>query len=140
MTYDSIAYLGYAINTVAPAVPASSAPLAPAVDIAARCQLLMNAIEGAAKALAAADQASTVLKVFSAPESFFNSTGEIYTVAQVQEAVDALQAMVAGTAWADWVFAFGSIAAQTSAPVPQSYRFCLVQQGGPDAGTPLLGY
>lgn len=73
MTYETIAYLGYAINTVPPAAPGSSTLPDPAADIAARCQLMMRAITSAAGALAAADQVPTVLKVFSAPEGDFNS-------------------------------------------------------------------
>lgn len=134
MTYETIAYFGYAINTTAPAAPAGTA-LAAATDIGARCQLMMNAIRCAAKGVA---PSPTELKVFVAPESFFNSAGEAYTIEQVQSAVDTLQEMVAGADWNDWVFVFGTIDAVSADPIPQSYRFCLVQQGGAASGAPLL--
>lgn len=134
MTYETIAYFGYAINTMPPAAPAGPA-LAPATDIAARCQLMMNAITCAAAGMA---PSPTVLKVFVAPESFFNSAGEAYSIEQVQSVVDTLQKMVAGADWSDWVFVFGTMDAQSPGPIPQSYRFCLVQQGGPASGAPLL--
>ncbi|NHZ89907.1 hypothetical protein F2P45_12910 [Massilia sp. CCM 8733] len=128
MSYQKIDYIAYALASLS---EAPGLPLA-ADDIAARCQLMMNAIRSAsaAPALDTSDGAGTVLKVFMAPAGFFGGAATPYTLADVQNAINALQKMVADDAWADWVFVFGSIAYQPDPSAPRSYQFCLVQQGG----------
>ncbi|HYW16009.1 MAG TPA: hypothetical protein VE891_07630 [Allosphingosinicella sp.] len=136
MPYDQIVFIGYAIDT-APR-PADNKYLGidpPAADIAARCRLMLGAMEKAATLVPpAASPPGSTLYVFVAPEFFFRGPTGAYSMDDVQVAVAELQSMAGAERWNDWAFAFGTILGQYEAAVPnqpvQICNFALVQQGG----------
>ena len=136
MPYDQIVFIGYAIDT-APR-PADDQYLGidpPAADIAARCQLMLAAMEKAATLVpAAGSPPGNTLYVFVAPEFFFRGPTGAYSMDDVQVAIAALQTIAGDGRWDDWAFAFGTILGQYAAAAPnqpvQICNFALMQQGG----------
>jgi hypothetical protein len=155
MTYQNIRFIAYTIGTIQepagggvdtyPGVPAAPGDVLHTVDINARCDLMLRAIQTAAANLPTVSppvNAGTELKVFMAPEFFFRGPLGAYSMEEVQLVTGRLQNMVKGGDWQDWLFVFGSILGYSfpTADTPpydidpfrpkEVYNFTLTQQGG----------
>jgi hypothetical protein len=138
MAYDQIVFIGYVIDTAPEKTPSGEVYLGlpdPALDIAARCQLMKGAIERARGLVAGLPPVpGETLYVFVAPEFLFRGATGAYSMRDVQLAIEGIQSIVADAKWKDWVFGFGTIIGQwllsDSPPCIQICNFALVQQGG----------
>lgn len=146
MPYDQIVFIGYVIDTSAGVDPSTGKPVYPGLpdpagDIAARCQLMLAAMQQA-KAMLPPQASPPVsrLNVFMAPEFFFRGPTGAYSMDDVQVAINTLQEIAADPEWDDWLFEFGTIAGNYedpySNPPTQICNFALVQQGGAAAQGP----
>jgi len=149
MAYNNVRFMGYVIDTTPELNPNGSQIYLglnnPQLDIEARCELMLRAMETARDALPPQSPPlppGDTLNVFMAPEFFFRGVSGAYQMDDVQLAILTLQGMAAADDWTDWVFVFGTILG-TSSPtlktVPydidplankEVYNFALVQQGG----------
>lgn len=146
MPYDQIVFIGYVLDTT----PKKNfdgtftylGVEPPAVDIAARCELLAAAMEAARVALPAPSSPPLrTLKVFMIPEFFFRGPSPgAYDMPNVQLAIAALQELAAHPQWEDWVFEFGTVLGRWAVEDPnrpvQICNFAPVQQGGMAAQGP----
>ncbi len=149
MPYTNVQFIGYVLDTT-PQLNSNGSQTYlglnnPQLDIEARCDLMLRAMETARDALPRQSPPippGDTLKVFMAPEFFFRGAAGAYQMDDVQLAIAALQRMAADDQWLDWVFVFGTILG-VSSPTLQSppydidplatkevYNFALVQQGG----------
>lgn len=149
MAYDHITFIGYVIDTAPREEEDGTSTYVglddPALDIAARCQLMLEAME-AARALLPAPLSppGSVLHVFMAPEFFFRGAKGAYELDDVQRAIAMLGDMTKDEKWDDWLFAFGTIVGQyklgtgkESPPLPvQICNFSLVRLGGVAGAAP----
>lgn len=149
MPYTNVQFIGYVLDTTPQLNPNGSQTYLglnnPQLDIEARCDLMLRAMETARHALPQQSPPlppGDTLKVFMAPEFFFRGAAGAYQMDDVQLAIAALQRIAADDQWLDWVFVFGTILG-VSSPTLQSppydidplankevYNFALVQQGG----------
>jgi hypothetical protein len=144
--YDEIVFIGYVIDTTPKKNPDGSSTYLgitpPAADIAARCELLAEAMETARAALPPpSSPPARTLYVFMVPEFFFRGPAPgAYEMADVQRAIAELQTLAAQPQWDDWVFEFGTIVGKWVVEDPtrpvQICNFALVQQGGVAAQGP----
>src|SRR4051812_1963998 len=149
MAYNNVRFIGYVIDTAPELNPDGSKIYLglnnPQLDIEARCDLMLRAMEVARDALL--PQSPPVppghtLNVFMAPEFFFRGVSGAYQMDDVQLAILKLQGMAADPSWADWVFVFGTILGVSSPTLntppydidplagKEVYNFALVQEGG----------
>jgi hypothetical protein len=149
MAYNNVRFMGYVIDTAPEENPDGSKIYLglnnPQLDIEARCDLMLRAMETARDALppqSPPPPPGDTLNVFMAPEFFFRGVSGAYQMDDVQLAILTLQGMAAQGDWTDWVFVFGTILG-TSSPTLKTppydidplankevYNFALVQQGG----------
>ena len=149
MAYTNVQFIGYVLDTSPQVNPDGSKTYLglsdPKLDIEARCDVMLRAMQTARDALPQASPPTPegeTLKVFMAPEFFFRGASGAYQMDDVQLAITALQRMAADDQWVDWVFVFGTILGASSAtqqtppydidPLASTeiYNFALVQQGG----------
>ena len=149
MAYTNVQFIGYVIDTTPQANPDGSQTYLglnnPQLDIEARCDLMLRAMETARDALPQSSPPvppGDTLKVFMAPEFFFRGALGAYQMDDVQLAIAALQRLAADDHWLDWVFVFGTILGVSSPTLPtppydvdplatqEVYNFAPVQQGG----------
>ena len=149
MAYNNVRFMGYVIDTAPELNPDGSKIYLglnnPQLDIEARCDLMLRAMETARAALPPQSPPvppGDTLNVFMAPEFFFRGPSGAYQMDDVQLAILKLQAMAAQDEWTDWVFVFGTILGVSSPTLKtppydidplakkEVYNFALVQQGG----------
>ncbi|MBB2484562.1 hypothetical protein H5407_04915 [Mitsuaria sp. WAJ17] len=144
MAYTQVQFIAYVLDTAPQLNPDGSETYLglsmPALDVDARCALMLRAMDTAFSLLPQAsppEAAGTTLRVFMAPEFFFRGPTGAYEMDEVQRVIQQLQASASAAQWDDWVFVFGTIvgsslpAGQTSGtPQREIYNFSLVQQGG----------
>ncbi len=149
MAYTNVQFIGYVLDTAPQKNPNGSETYLglsnPQLDIEARCDLMLRAMQTARDALPLQSPpvpAGTTLNVFMAPEFFFRGPAGAYQMDDVQLAITTLQQMAADDQWLDWVFVFGTILGVSSPTLPtppydidplatqEVYNFALVQQGG----------
>jgi hypothetical protein len=149
MAYNNVRFMGYVIDTAPELNPDGSKIYLglnnPRLDIEARCDLMMRAMEVARDALPPQSPPlppGDTLNVFMAPEFFFRGVSGAYQMDDVQLAITILQGMAADPEWADWVFVFGTILGVSSPTLKtppydidplaakEVYNFALVQLGG----------
>jgi len=109
-------------------------------DVNRRVEIMNDAIDSA---LASSDlvDAGDTMKVFVAPEFFFRGARGAYSISIVEESkpfhglLDALENMVSGSKWDDWLFIFGTItvgATDPKAPDDTMFmNFAPIVKGGP---------
>jgi hypothetical protein len=145
MVYDQIVFIGYVIDTAPKLGPGGSQTYLgledPKQDIAARCQLMLQAMELARTMIPApSSPPAAVLYVFVAPEFFFRGATGAYEMDDVDLAIATLQDIAKQGEWQDWVFEFGTIVAALTSPEPGEpgliCNFALVQEGGTTAAGP----
>ncbi|CAN7603905.1 hypothetical protein [Polaromonas sp. LjRoot131] len=149
MAYNNVRFIGYVIDTAPESNPDGSKIYLglnnPALDIEARCELMLRAMQVAKDALPPQSPPvpdGDTLNVFMAPEFFFRGVNGAYGMDDVQLVIATLQGMAAKPGWTDWLFTFGTILGVSSptfktAPYDidplankEVYNFALVQQGG----------
>jgi len=148
MPYQQVQYIAYVINTAPQRNNGIKTYLGlpdAAEDIDARCQLILRAIQTAQANIAQSsppEAPGTTLKIFLAPEFYFRGSTGAYDMDSVQLAISALQNMVKGDEWNDWLFGFGSILGLSAPTFPyppyninpaakkEVYNFTLLQRGG----------
>lgn len=149
MAYNNVRFMGYVIDTAPELNPDGSKIYLgldnPQLDIEARCDLMLRAMEAARDAMPPQSPPvppGDTLNVFMAPEFFFRGPSGAYQMDDVQLAILKLQAMAAQDEWTDWVFVFGTILGVSSPTLKtppydidplakkEVYNFALVQQGG----------
>lgn len=149
MAFTEVQFIGYVLDTAPRINPDGSRTYLgladAAMDIDARCALMLRAMQTARDALPpepAGGPDGQTLKVFMAPEFFFRGATGAYEMDDVQRVVAALRSLGSQPQWADWVFVFGTIVGKSSsapsfAPYgtdPQAaweiYNFSLVLEGG----------
>lgn len=145
MTYDTLQFIGYTINTFPQKTPSGETYLGlpdARDDIDARCQLMQRAIQTAANAIEASSPPSgdDCLKVFMAPEFFFRGDTGAYSLDDVQYAVESLQKIAADDQWENWLFVFGTIVGYWDQADPtlnkKVINYALIQEGGVAASGP----
>ncbi len=149
MAYTNVQFIGYVLDT-APQTNSDGSQTYlglsnPQLDIEARCDLMLRAMQTARDALSQRsppEPDGVTLKVFMAPEFFFRGALGAYQIDDVQLAISVLQGMAADDQWVDWVFVFGTILGVSSRTVQtppydidplatqEVYNFAPVQQGG----------
>ncbi len=145
MTYDTLQFIGYTINTFPKRTAAGQTYLGLAdakEDIDARCQLMLRAIQTADNAIASSSPpgGDDCLKVFMAPEFFFRGEKGAYSLDDVQYAVEKLQKIAADDQWKNWLFIFGTIVGFWDQADPtlnkKVINYALIQEGGIAASGP----
>ena len=138
MDYDEIVFIGFVIDT-APRRNADGSETwtglpDPALDVAARCNLLSAAAVAAFERLPPpASAPGTRLHLFMVPEFYFRGAGGAYAIEEVQRTIEHLQD-IASMKFDDWVFEFGTIVGHWAIDDPRApgriCNFALAQQGG----------
>lgn len=149
MAYANVQFIAYVIETASQLNGDGSQTYLglshPQQDIEARCGLMRRAMETARDALPkplTPELPGTTLKVFMAPAFFFGGATGAYQIDDVQQAITALQSLVADAQWQDWAFVLGSVAGSSLSAIPNqqpnsaplasqaTYNFVPVQLGG----------
>jgi hypothetical protein len=136
MAYTSLQFVGYAIDTLREQDPPTFVSLDDALlDIEARCQLLLRALNTARDYIprpSPPPRPGEMLTVFLLPAFFFRSKQGAYGMDETLEAIARLQQIAAGPQWTDWVIGFGTIAGILSggSAGQRTISFALIQQGG----------
>jgi len=149
MAYTDVQFIGYVLDTSPQTNPDGSQTYLglndPQLDIEARCELMLRAMQTARDALQQQSPPAPTgdtLKVFVAPEFFFRGALGAYQMDDVQLVIATLQRMAADPQWEDWAFVFGTVLGVSSPTLPtppydidplatqEVYNFAPVQLGG----------
>jgi hypothetical protein len=99
-------------------------------DIDARCRLMLDAVDAAAKSHAVSTEATT-LKIFMGPEFYFRGDRGAYPLELLSTITDKLRAKTRESRFRDWLFVFGTmIGALDAGDGVEVFNVSLVLKGG----------